>query len=100
MDPTIFANSDWALSVTIHAGESGKKYWFSLFLLIKSKNYILLKDYFQVWTLNDQQIPLQHDDSYFFACRNAMGFRCILRLVAKIQMPKYLRITIFEGISY
>ena len=52
-----------ALSVMIHTGESGKKYWFSLFLLIKSKNYILL-DYFQVWTFNDQQIPLQHDDSY------------------------------------
>jgi hypothetical protein len=22
----------------------------------------LIKDYFQVWTFNDQQIPLQHDD--------------------------------------
>jgi hypothetical protein len=32
------------LSVTIHTGESGKRYWFSLFLLIKSKNYILLTE--------------------------------------------------------
>jgi hypothetical protein len=36
-----------ALSVMIHIGESGKKYWFSLFLLIKSKNYILLKIIFK-----------------------------------------------------
>jgi hypothetical protein len=63
------------------------------FLLIKSKNYILLKDYFQAWTYNDQQIPLQHNDSlYFIACRNAMGFRCILRLVAEMKMLKYPRI--------
>jgi hypothetical protein len=39
--------NDRALSVTIHTGESGKKYLFSLFLLIKSKNYILLKIIFK-----------------------------------------------------
>jgi hypothetical protein len=38
---------DRVLSVTIHTGESGKKYWFSLFLLIKSKKYILLKIIFK-----------------------------------------------------
>jgi hypothetical protein len=42
---------------------------------------------------------LQHDDSlYFIACRNAMGFRCILD--AEMKMPKYPQIAIFEGISY
>jgi hypothetical protein len=41
------SHNDRALSVTIHTGESGKKYWFSLFLLIKSKNYILLKIIFK-----------------------------------------------------
>jgi hypothetical protein len=34
------------------------------------------------------------------ACRNAMEFRCILRLVAEMKMPKYPRIAIFEGTSY
>ena len=38
------SHNERALSVTIHTGESGKKYWFSLFLLIKSKNYILLTE--------------------------------------------------------
>jgi hypothetical protein len=41
------SHNDRALSVSIHTGESGKKYWFSLFLLIKSKNYILLKIIFK-----------------------------------------------------
>jgi hypothetical protein len=38
------SHNDRALSVTIHTEESGKRYWFSLFLLIKSKNYILLTE--------------------------------------------------------
>ena len=67
----------------------------SFFLLIKSINYILLKIIFKF-----QHLTLQHDDSYFIACRNTMGFRCILRLVAEMKMPKYPRIAIFEGTSY
>jgi hypothetical protein len=34
------------------------------------------------------------------ACRNAIGFKCILRLIAEMKMLKYPRIAIFEGTSY
>jgi predicted solute-binding protein len=74
---TSTSHNDRALSVAIH---------FFIFTHKKYKLY-LVKDYFQVWTFNVQQIPLQHDDSlYFIACRNAMGFRCILRLVAEMKI--------------